>query len=283
MAWLYVPSVSAQESVVSTSACAELLAQSVTWRGKHSPPRTWSRRFKTAPWIQLLSGLTCEPSTLERGVAEWISSQGDTPASRSPLPASGAEPTTPDTSGLTCCGCSKRVKPRSGSSRTSAVTSPRACLTCWQTLPASGSMSSGVVTQRQRLAHRTAETGSGSSLTGRDTWAMPRASDGEKGGPSSRDGSGSLHLTSQSVRWATPTSRDWKDGANPSPNAPTNGLLGRQAPRTETHGRECPKHSTRLSATFVEWLMGYPIGWTDFEHSATPSSPASLGARSSSS
>lgn len=31
--------------------------------------------------------------------------------------------------------------------------------------------------------------------------------------------------------WATPTTRDWKDGANPSAEVPTNSLLGRQAPR----------------------------------------------------
>ena len=35
----------------------------------------------------------------------------------------------------------------------------------------------------------------------------------------------------QQARWATPTSRDWKDGSDPSVNVETNGLLGRQAPR----------------------------------------------------
>jgi len=28
-----------------------------------------------------------------------------------------------------------------------------------------------------------------------------------------------------------------------------------------------------LNPTFVEWLMGYPEGWTDLEHSGTPSCP----------
>ena len=35
----------------------------------------------------------------------------------------------------------------------------------------------------------------------------------------------------QAESWATPTTRYHKDGADPSPEAPTNGLLGRQAPR----------------------------------------------------
>jgi len=31
-----------------------------------------------------------------------------------------------------------------------------------------------------------------------------------------------------------------------------------------------------LNPTWVEWLMGFPLGWTDLEGSATPSSPRSL-------
>lgn len=38
------------------------------------PLRSWSREWKKGTWIQRLSGLTCEPSTVARGVAKWISS-----------------------------------------------------------------------------------------------------------------------------------------------------------------------------------------------------------------
>lgn len=70
--------------------------------------------------------------------------------------------------------------------------------------------------------------------------------------------------------WATPTSRDHKDGANPSGSVPTNSLLGRQAPRTT--GAGSPGTSglrLRLNPEFVEWLMGWPRGWTDFAPVAT--------------
>jgi hypothetical protein len=30
-----------------------------------------------------------------------------------------------------------------------------------------------------------------------------------------------------------------------------------------------------LNPTWVEWLMGFPLGWTDLEDSETPSSPRS--------
>lgn len=68
--------------------------------------------------------------------------------------------------------------------------------------------------------------------------------------PTSGDG-----LSTAVKNWATPTSRDWKDGVDPSPNAPTNGLLGRQAPRENGGGA--------LNPDWVETLMGFPIGWTD--------------------
>ena len=72
--------------------------------------------------------------------------------------------------------------------------------------------------------------------------------------------------------WATPTARDWKDGTNPSPEAKTNALLGRQAPRAT--GPAYPKTSTRrLNPLFVEWLMGLPVGWTAFAPLGTESCP----------
>ena len=95
--------------------------------------------------------------------------------------------------------------------------------------------------------------------------------------------------------WATPTARDWKDGADPSEAAPTNGLLGRQAPRwhsrpdptTPTGGADGsqPAAPLLLNPDFVEALMGLPSGWISFACLATASSllrPPSLGASRSS-
>lgn len=89
-------------------------------------------------------------------------------------------------------------------------------------------------------------------------WATPRATEGEKGGPNGRDGSGSLHLAAQSAAWPTPNASDDK-GAS-----------------TRTEGRErtpadddLPTRVARsasglvLNPVFVEALMGWPRGWTD--------------------
>jgi DNA (cytosine-5)-methyltransferase 1 len=92
------------------------------------------------------------------------------------------------------------------------------------------------------------------------------------------------------MQWPTPTARDHKDGQY-NPNVPVNGLLGRAVWPTPTSadGLGGPGNSGRdggenlrtaaggsLNPTWVEWLMGFPLGWTDCEHLATPSFRKSL-------
>lgn len=82
-------------------------------------------------------------------------------------------------------------------------------------------------------------------------------------------------------RWPTPTSRDWKDGSY-CPNVPVNGLLGRavwrtpqarggmaggpQSPEKRKAGGHCvglnDQAGGALNPPWVEWLMGWPLGWT---------------------
>ena len=57
-------------------------------------------------------------------------------------------------------------------------------------------------------------------------------------------------------KWPTPTSRDHKDGTNVK-NVPVNALLGRAVRPTKTKGS--------LDPEFVEYLMGFPIGFTDLK------------------
>lgn len=120
--------------------------------------------------------------------------------------------------------------------------------------PRSGSMRNGIVYQHQPCAPVIGETASGS--------------------------------------WPTPTARDWKDGtAEACRNVPANGLLGRvvhmyPTPTTKAnqgapsmmargsacrHLREATKGGS-LNPMWVEWLMGYPLGWTDCEGWGTRSS-----------
>ncbi len=90
-------------------------------------------------------------------------------------------------------------------------------------------------------------------------WPTPRAQ--EPGSTSENYGKG---LKNTAEKWATPQARDWKDTANA--NVPTNSILGRQAPRTMKDGAE---FQMTLNPRFTEWLMGWPIGWTESELAGT--------------
>ena len=102
-----------------------------------------------------------------------------------------------------------------------------------------------------------------------NAWATPQAHDVTQGNPNrvGRFGTkaGGRNLTDESVAWATPTTRDWKDGSATA-EVKTNCLLGRQAPRSMKNGNASP---LTLNPLFVEWLMGWPIGWTDCGSVAT--------------
>jgi hypothetical protein len=83
-----------------------------------------------------------------------------------------------------------------------------------------------------------------------------------------------LNLESVVARamWPTPTTRDHKGGRKPetltaSGRGETNGLNDAVTVRDQ-HGS--------LNPTWVEWLMGFPEGWTDLKPSEMQSSRKSL-------
>lgn len=88
---------------------------------------------------------------------------------------------------------------------------------------------------------------------------------------SRRQGREDVNLVTMTKMWNTPTVRDHKDGADPSGRVPTNGLLGRQAPRTLVGGPKSSESGLMLNPLFVEWMQMFPIGWTDLGPWETPS------------
>jgi hypothetical protein len=95
-----------------------------------------------------------------------------------------------------------------------------------------------------------------SQMARKGMWPTPTASDGTGGpGSSGRDGGDNL----RTAVWATPT-------AHPRTHTP----------RDVDHGEQLANQAGGpLNPTWVEWLMGFPPGWTALELSATPSSPKS--------
>ena len=117
-----------------------------------------------------------------------------------------------------------------------------------------------------------------------DLFRTPVATDGSKeptgslskqiqnGHPNAnKDGTMVAHLL------PTPTTRDYKGGYR------TEALTRRDGksramdalPNAAIGGIGVEHVNGKLNPTWVEWLMGFPEGWTDLKHWETPSSPKS--------
>lgn len=93
--------------------------------------------------------------------------------------------------------------------------------------------------------------------TGSQLWATPTAQDYKRRGTGSRQ----QGLPERVVMYNTPTAQDAKNSAFPESQMGRNSLVGnvmremRAASQTTKGGQ--------LNPDWVEWLMGFPVGWTD--------------------
>ena len=86
-------------------------------------------------------------------------------------------------------------------------------------------------------------------------WPTPQARDWRSGKTGAATAEKNCRPLSEVVVWSTPTSADGMGGPGNS------GRAGGENLRTQVGGS--------LSPIFVEWLMGFPIGWTGLEPLAT--------------
>jgi hypothetical protein len=124
-----------------------------------------------------------------------------------------------------------------------------------ETWPRWGLMQDGVSYQRQTLVRRTSETESG-------LWRTPQAQEGMRGVYKSKEAMDAhlnrghqLSLSNQVVHrhlWPTPTAHNAKET-----NAPSEALRNEPSLASRVGGT--------LNQTWVEWLMGWPLGWTDLK------------------
>jgi hypothetical protein len=124
-----------------------------------------------------------------------------------------------------------------------------------ETWPRWGLMQDGVSYQRQTLVRPIKETESG-------LWRTPQAQEGMRGVYKSKeamdahlDRGHQLSLSNQVVHrhlWPTPTAHNAK-----KTNAPSEALRNEPTLASRVGGT--------LNPTWVEWLMGWPLGWTDLK------------------
>jgi hypothetical protein len=102
-------------------------------------------------------------------------------------------------------------------------------------------------------------------------WSTPRASDAEKGGPNQSFSAGGVPLPAQASQWMTPRSHEagqyqYSRGDKTNPVATLTGqALAIYSPLALVTVKTGKPHSSErrsLNPLFVEWLMGWPPGWT---------------------
>lgn len=339
--WLHIPSTqsqSVQESAGSTSESDErcqAFARSCTSSGKSRQPRYWRRECATAYWSRLLSGATLPPSLAQKSAitfARQLAGEAsgcfteESLVSRILLQESDEAQTTNATYGRSRCEQSNTTDRDCSFWRTSPASSvscprglslicdglgtsclDRSCLrpqmservrgengySCWQCPQAADDGHKVTAASRQGLIPQVSK------------WSCPsiRASEVEKMPHNHGDAMDSL--TAVTEKWATPASRDHKDGACENADVPENRLLGRESvafhpdpasdltellkkfstlsskeSRTQAiaflqnllNGRRGsvsskpgPTSRRRLNVKFTTWLMGLPENWASVE------------------
>ena len=139
-----------------------------------------------------------------------------------------------------------------------------------ETWPQWGLMRNGECWEQTTLERTIRGTGYGSG----QNWPTPNAWDGKRGPRSEENLRTKKHQINliTAVKQAerekllpTPNARDWKDGKTAgNRKSPGLGVVAHQLD-TQTGGQ--------LNPTWVEWLMGWPLGWSELKPLETGKSP----------
>jgi hypothetical protein len=218
------------------------------------------------------SGTTSEHLTAYPGVRRWISLLPDSLASPSQSPDNEKAKPTKEICGLKLPVSFAKYDPDTASWKTSQV-----CLFTntsepySKTWPRAGMIVAGTAYLRQPLAPRTVGIGSGS-------WPTPRTI---TGGAESAERKQELGRTKSGGGDLQAAVKSW-----PTPRVTTSGMVaskaqlarikrGEEAERGKgackleisvaLHGGATTPQKGQLNPDWVEWLMGWPIGWTSLE------------------
>lgn len=220
---------------------------------------------KTAASNLSLSSLTSTSLMEDHGVALWIQYLRDSRAKDSLLQENKREQTIPETSGQPQQGSSKKYVQAELFSKT--YQESESTSESWpETLPIWGMIANGELLPLEKPELDILENDGGA-------WPTPTVSDsgggarpaqqGEKGWYNvNKDGTrwGAIlrdAVPAHEKKWPTPTASDHKGGTD-TPRKDT----GVSRNDRLDHCLE-PGQKGKLNPDWVEWLMGWPVGWTD--------------------
>jgi len=273
----------------SDSSSETSCALCVTSSGKPTQRLLSWRGWKTRPWIKRLCGTISRPSTAARGVAAWTSSLRATRASRGALRVGSLAslmsatfgPTwresltsrgLPSFSWRTCQGLLLSLpRGKDPNSKRWATWLRQDYSAREKSAQASGGLGFSRWPTMRVVASRDVCRDRGKGNLG-EVAAMWPAAKATQAGSLNRSSSGGppqdLALTAKG--WQTPSAADVL-GGHKTRGGKRRGealLKGqasrffRPAPDTQTPGQESLKPARRLNPLFVEWLMGWPLSWT---------------------
>lgn len=244
-----------QDIEVFVMSSGRLLQRPLSWRG-----------WQTRPWIALLSGVTLQPLMANNGVTRLISLLQDTRANPSHLLVNAKEPVTQDTSGRILPVLHKKSMQNGYSVKMSKVISH------WEWMPSSMTCAQWALQlkraclARLKLVHPT--FGAGSSF-----WPTPTLS--------LYSNQADLYLGAKGLRYRSKINKKGTQIAlgnvarNWSMMVTVVRLLGGKLQDQKNYpyshplhmslerGSRSSKNEWTFNPNFSDWLMGWPIGWSD--------------------
>lgn len=238
-------------------------------------PFSW-RGWQTRAYVMLLSGTTLPPSTAALGAEQWISSLRDIRVSPSRPPDGNSRKKILDTSGRTSGVSSRRRDQNASSSKTSPVMSTEGFARSPETYRRWALLLKRACSQRLKSALRTG----GFAFS---CWPTPTTSLNCNRSELRVNSAGILWVPAKDQRgnqvavgtvafnWTVfrrlAVALGWKAG--PMPTFP----FSRPVLATIKPGSGSSPDDLTLNPAFLEWLMGWPIGWTDTTRSVTAFAP----------
>lgn len=134
------------------------------------------------------------------------------------------------------------------------------------TLPTPRLLMTGAVTERRAMD----KNPNLEVVLARRLLPTPRSSDADRGGRGDLLTVLRGYETRHAGTLPTPTARDWRSG-----KASTETHDRNARPLNEALALMSGNAAGHVNPRFLEWMMGYPIGWTELRRSGTPSCPKS--------
>ena len=231
----------------------------------HGSASATSSASKSSPSIGPASPATTTCENLARALPVWTYWPGDSRASQSATQGSGSHKQTSDGYGPRLRDSFAYFDHERSCWRTSQHCLDVGLTTSSVTWPRAGMTRNGSAYALPTLVPRTA--GKGCSL-----WPTPTARDHKDTGPNvnyaklaSKSKLAGAVMTRPRL-WPTPQASDYKNRGNLS-----SGSVRRRMEKRKQLNLSMVVSDTSgsLNPTWVEWLMGFPAGWTDLEASAT--------------